>query len=765
MKMSFIFGDFVSKIPEFGQADLNNCELEPIHIPGSIQPHGVLLILSEPELKILQVSQNADFYFGEKAQNLLGQSLADLLTPEALSMVKQNHLSSSHLRDANPAPITLKTGQQYDGIFHRLDGLLYLELEEATLLAQETLFSLESRRALTKLQQTYNNLDLLDAATHQIKDLTGFDRVMLYLYDQDGNGEVVAETKNSNLESFLGLHYPASDIPAQARALYEKSWLRIIPDIDYRPSPILPALNEITGRTPDLSFSVLRSVSPIHCEYLRNMGVRASMSVSLLKDGKLCGLIACHHYSPKYIPHKVRMTCEFLGQALSWQMVTKEAGENNLKRANSAVANVQLVESMASHENFIQGIVQSGTKILEVVGADGAAIIYEDEIYLFGTTPTLEQVRELGFWIEAYDASGVFITNKLSEFYPGALDFRASGSGVMAIALSSTLRDHLIWFRKEAVETVKWAGNPKKTLEPSLDGMKLSPRKSFAIWKEDVQKKALHWESYNVEAAKEFRGSVLASIIRKVEEIKVLNQDLRVAIRARDDFMSVASHELRTPLTTMQLQLQLAHRMVAKEPEGSLAHKAAVKIFKAFQQGKRLEQLIEDLLDASRISSGKLRMNTTHLISLTDLGKTICERFQDEFDRIGAPLECHFEKDVVGRWDEMRLDQVITNLMSNALKYGDQKKVVFRIWKEDDRAAVSIQDQGIGVAPHSLGRIFERFERAVGDHAFKGLGLGLWITKQIVSDHGGSIRIESELGQGSTFIVELPIQKGGADET
>lgn len=741
--------------PEFGQANLTNCELEPIHIPGSVQPHGVLFVIKEPELQILQVSQNVEVVLGLKVEEVLQKSLKSFISPENYAYILKNHISRNNIVEANPAQVLIQN-KIFEGIFHRYDGLLYFEIEPPFHKGKLS-FSQDSRKAMAKLQDTLSNQDLMKAAVQQVRELTGFDRVMLYLYDPDGNGEVVAEARKNDLEPFLGLHYPASDIPAQARRLYEKSWIRIIPDINYKPSPILPAINPITGKTPDLSFATLRSVSPIHCDYLRNMGVGASMSVSLLKDGKLAGLIACHHYSPKYIPYEIRNTCEFLGQALSWQMVTKEASENSQNRALSAKANVRLVEAMASQENFIQGILNSQEKILEVVGADGVAIIYDDEIFLMGSTPNKEQVRELAGWIERYDASGVFITNKLSDHFPPSEVYSLKASGAMAIALSATLRDHLIWFRKEVIQDVNWAGNPNKVVEAGINGMELSPRKSFAIWKETVQKTSIHWEAYNIEAAKEFRGSVLASIIKKTEEIKSLNKELRMAINARDDFMSVASHELRTPLTTMQLQLQLASRIVASHPQDELSKKVGAKIQKAYGQGKRLEQLIEDLLDASRITSGKLRINRGNLISLSQLAFHISERFQEEFNRVGASLEVHIEPEVQGFWDEMRLDQVITNLITNALKYGDHKPVKLRVWKENDYGMLSIEDQGIGIDEGSRQRIFERFERAVGDHAFKGLGLGLWITRQIVEDHGGKIKVESELGKGSVFSVKLPV--------
>ena len=743
------------KAPEFGQANLTNCELEPIHIPGSVQPHGVLFVIKEPELQILQVSQNVENILGLKVEEVLHQSLKNLISPENYAYILKNHIGKKNIVESNPAQVLIQN-KVFEGIFHRHEGFLFFEIEISS--HKETLsFSQDSRKAMAKLQDTLSNLDLMKAAVLQVRELTGFDRVMLYLYDPDGNGEVVSEAKRDDLEPFLGLHYPSTDIPAQARRLYEKSWIRIIPDINYTPSPILPALNPMTQKTPDLSFAVLRSVSPIHCEYLRNMGVGASMSVSILKDGKLAGLIACHHYSPKYIPYEIRNTCEFLGQALSWQMVTKEASENSQKRAFSAKANMYLVEAMASQENFIHGILKSHNKILETVDADGAAIIYEDEVFLIGSTPTKDQVRELASWIERYDASGIFITNKLSESFPPADEYSLKASGAMAIALSSTLKDHLIWFRKEVIQTVNWAGNPNKTLEPGVSEMDLSPRKSFAIWKETVQKTAIHWETHNIEAAKEFRGSVLATIIKKTEEIKSLNKELRMAINARDDFMSVASHELRTPLTTMQLQLQLASRIVANHPHEEISKKIGEKIQKAYGQGKRLEQLIEDLLDASRITSGKLRMNRSNLISLSQLAFHVSERFYEEFSRVGATLEVHIEPEVQGYWDEMRLDQVITNLITNALKYGDHKPVVLKVWKESDYGMISIQDQGIGIDPGSRHRIFERFERAVGDRAFKGLGLGLWITKQIVEDHGGKIKVDSEIGKGSLFSVKLPV--------
>ncbi|HTV02471.1 MAG TPA: GAF domain-containing protein, partial [Luteitalea sp.] len=371
--------------------DLSNCEREPIHIPGAIQPHGVLVACAEDGRRVTYASANVDEAFGESAGRVLGAPLSSLLDAESavrLDVAVRDGLG----RDVNPVPLVTRTGRTYEGIVHRstTDGVLVLELEAPG--GSVTGFHPTTRAAVRRLQSATDRQRLCDITAEEVRRLTGFDRVMVYRFDQDWNGEVVAESRRLDLEPFLGLHYPAADIPAQARRLYTLNWLRIIPDIGYRPCPIVAA--DADGAPLDLSFATLRSVSPIHVEYLQNMGVSASMSVSLVRDDTLIGLVACHHYSgPHHVPFAVRETCEFLGQALSWHLTSIEGREGaelaaDLQRAESAI-----VAAISTARSLPEGICTP--PLLQLTGASGAALLYEGRTHTVGTVPNDASVTRI----------------------------------------------------------------------------------------------------------------------------------------------------------------------------------------------------------------------------------------------------------------------------------------------------------------------------------------------------------------------------------
>jgi chemotaxis family two-component system sensor kinase Cph1 len=295
--------------------DVSNCNKEPIHIPGSIQPHGVIFALKEPDLKILQVSDNLLKFFSLPPEEVINRNLSQLLDAEQIRLIKES-LNEDELLIVNPIEMSIRVDNHlvdFDGIIHRSHGILVLELEPRKSEKCNSFFKFYHliKSAISKLKVASNIGEFSQILVKEIKKITGFHRVMVYRFDQDWNGVVIAEEKPEYLTPYLGLHYPASDIPAQARKLYSQNWLRLIPNIDYQPAVIVPRNNPLTEEPLDLSNSVLRSVSPLHIEYMRNMGVTASMSISIMKDGKLWGLIACHHQSPKFIPMKLGMLVNF----------------------------------------------------------------------------------------------------------------------------------------------------------------------------------------------------------------------------------------------------------------------------------------------------------------------------------------------------------------------------------------------------------------------------------------------------------------------
>ena len=758
--------------PPHAPIDLTICDREPIQSPGSIQPHGVLLVLQEPSLTILQVSANVEALLGLSPNHLVQSPLNTVLNDDSISLLSQLTFESNHHTVHRTLDIQTRAKNNpvnWRGIFHRTQGLVILELEK---IDRSDAISIESftrqlRISMYRLHKIPDLQPFLESVSYELKRLTHFDRVMIYRFNEDETGEVVAESKEIHLQPFLGLNFPASDIPKQARGLYEKNRLRAIPDAQYIASPLIPEKTLILNAPLDLSFSTLRSVSPIHLEYLKNMGVRASMTISLLKGEKLWGLIACHHYEcPKFLSYEVRSECEFMAQMIAQQISNKIESENKEFKIAASSCVTQLISKMSNAENFAYSLAQSDNALLALTQASGAVISYEGEIYLAGKTPALEHVRRLLAWLQNKpEDQPIFQTHCLTENYPTAEPFKNEASGILSISISKANQEFLIWFRPEVLKTVHWGGDPSKPAELDPAGTRITPRKSFDLWKENVQLHSKPWLSYQIEAALELRTVILETIIRKAAEIKRLNADLIKAVRSRDDFISVASHELKTPLTTLLLQIQLMLKTALKTAEDIPRDSLIPKLQLVNQQIVRLSLLIENLMDFSRITAGRLRLKVESGVNLTQIITEVTRFYHSEFENAHRELQLDLQPDVIGTWDAMRLGQIVTNLISNGLKYGGKNPVKVALHATEKQATLQVIDHGIGIAEGQVNRIFNRFERAVPEHSYKGLGLGLWITRQIVEALGGKISVKSKLGQGTEFTVEIPRNPTYPDET
>ncbi|WP_016872562.1 ATP-binding protein [Chlorogloeopsis fritschii PCC 9212] len=514
--------------------DLINCDREPIHIPGSIQPHGVLFVLQEPDLKILRVSSNTLSFLGVPPESLLNQSLSKLLDPYAFDSLKQS-LSQLELENVNPLKLSLKLENKSllcNGIAHRSQELLILELEHS--LTPEVLSFLDLyhlvRTSASSIQKAKTLEELCQTAVKEIRKLTGMDRVMIYKFDPQGHGTIVAEDKPDTLSPFLGLRYPASDVPKQARRLYLENWIRLIADVNYQPVEIIPTTAHLYDQSLDLSFSVLRSVSPLHIQYLKNMGVGASMSISLIVEQKLWGLIACHHYSPKQIAYEVRTACEFLGQVMSSQIPYLEANEDQDYKLYLKSIQNKLIEYVFAENNFennfTDGLLKHQPNLLNLAQANGAAIWFNGDCKVIGNTPEREEIQALVEWLAQTMSQNVFQTNSLPLLYPQAETFKEVASGLLAIAISAN--QYILWFRPEVIHTVNWAGNPNKPVEIDEDGTeRLSPRGSFELWQETVQLTSQPWKPCEVEAVDELRTALVGIVLRQANELAKLNQALR----------------------------------------------------------------------------------------------------------------------------------------------------------------------------------------------------------------------------------------------
>jgi len=552
-------------IPALEEVDLTNCDKEPIHLSGHIQPHGVLLVVREPELEILQVSENTQELLGFDAKSAIGQNLSLLFDRAQLEKFTAC-LEKENLKTVNPIKVSVeKAGQslEFDCIIHRIEGVLMVELELSTTTENLSIFSFyhSVRSTVSQIQSATSLKNLCQETVKEIRRISKFDRVMVYQFDPEGNGAVIAEDKAENLTPFLGLNYPSTDIPKQARKLYSLNWLRLIPDINYQPVPIVSGNNSITNEPVDLSFCVLRSVSPIHIEYLENMGVAASMSISLIKDQKLWGLIACHNYTPKYLNYEVRAACEFIGQVMSLELQSKEGNEDYDYKLYLKSIQTKIFEDISTAENLSEVFGKCQHNLLEAVNAQGAAIIFGENCYLVGKTPQGESLQYLTKWVQKNLKKEIFYTDSLIKFYPEAEQFKDTVSGCLAVAISPIQKIYVLWFRPEVIQTVNWAGNPKKQVEIDEDGsQRLSPRKSFELWKENVSCQSLPWKKCEIDAALELKKAMINIVLRQAEKLNKLNTALEASIareREKTAHLKIAMSELQRA----QTQLVQSERM------------------------------------------------------------------------------------------------------------------------------------------------------------------------------------------------------------
>ncbi|WP_424135655.1 ATP-binding protein [Roseomonas chloroacetimidivorans] len=742
--------------------DLTACEREPIHLLGSIQPHGVLLALQGPELTVRHASANAVQLGGPNAPVLnaplteVFPSLAAQVGPWLGSAVERQE--ATYL-----GSVTLETArgrQSFDVAAHRMNALTILELEEVTR-TDGTVTSFDA------LQPRLNDLvdRLHDAASvdevcglvaREVRHVTGFDRVLIYRFDQTWNGTVIAEDRNEVLPSYLGLRFPASDIPAQARDLYRRNRLRIIPDAGYVPVSI----RSPEGAGPlDLSQSILRSVSPVHVEYMHNMGTLSSMSISILVDGVLWGLVSCHSQAPRRVPLQTRNACDFLARVFGLQLAARERSTQAEERVRLGAIQARLLTAMAEEEQFVDGLSRNPDAVLGLTGAASAAVVSDEACMVIGTPIPERDVRRVFTWLSAaHGGREVFATDNLSAEFPEAADLADVASGLLAISISKKYDSYVLWFRPEVVQTVRWGGDPSKPVIPDAGPVRLHPRKSFEIWKETLKGHSLPWSPAEIEAVKELRNGILGIVLRRAEELASLSEELKRSNKELEAFSYSVSHDLRAPFRHI-----IGYSELLRAREGD----------RLSDTGRRY---VETIIEAA-LSAGTLVDN---LLSFSQMGRNSLRPVECD---LGALLEEVRRKTLrdlpperVIRWtvgplgkayaDPVMLRLVLENLLSNAIKYTRHRpEAIIEIGRLEDRdgeAGFFIRDNGVGFDMAYVNKLFGVFQRLHRVEEFEGTGIGLANVRRIIERHGGRTWAEGQVNRGATFYFTLPRQQEGS---
>ncbi len=533
----------VKGLMNHSHVDLTNCDREPIHLLGAIQPIGFLLALTLDWI-VARASSNTNEFLEETEGDIVGRPLDELFLPETIHALR-NRLAT--LRGANAvdkifdAKLT-ERGRSFDLAIHTSSGQIVIEAQPSVERHGDTTSMV--RAMISRLELIGDPSAYYTEGARQIRALTGFDRVMVYRFAEDGSGEVVAETCKPGIGSFKGLHYPASDIPVQARALYKRNLLRIIADVDAEPVAIRPQRDE-NGQLLDLSHSILRSVSPIHIEYLKNMGVRASMSISIVVDGELWGLFACHHYSAKSPSFETRSVCELFSQMYSMRLESRERKEVMEYERRARDISDQLLGAVATNEMLLNDPEWLAGILTDVIPAEGVGVWINGNYAFWGVTPSTDQFARIVRALNSAAATRVFAIDEIASFVPEAEEYTDRAAGMLAIPISRSPRDYVILFRRELVRSVRWAGDPYKPVEYGPNGPRLTPRESFAEWQQLVKGHSKPFSPPEIRVAETLRATLIEVVLRLAGEASAQRD---AANRKQEVLIAELNHRVRNIL-------------------------------------------------------------------------------------------------------------------------------------------------------------------------------------------------------------------------
>ena len=510
---------------------LNDRDCEPIYLPASIQPHGILLVLESPVLKILQASNNTFEAIGIYPQELVGNFLQEFVETEEIEAIEKALFENNN--QSNRISLSFKSQKRksfFHGTLHQSgSALIIVELEQVVPPKASDCFNsyYVVQEPIDKIHNTPNLQVLCQTAVEEMRRMIGFDRAMVYQFDATGAGTVVAEDKVESLAPLLGLHYPATDIPPQARNQFSMNLIRFIPDINCQPVELIPDCNPLTGCLLDLGSSLLRTVSPCHAQYLKNMKVGASMTVTLMKDRKLWGLLVCHHPIPKYINYETRMACELVAKFVNLELSYKEDSQDWDYAIYLKEICHKFITEISQSNCFVEGLLKSPDELLALVGATGGVVCANENLTTIGNTPELGDIQKLLAWIKSQINNDVFYTDCLSKLYLPSYKFKEVASGLLVLAMSEMENYYILWFRPEVIKTVNWAGQPDWHIELKPDSSPpMSPRTSFELWQETVRSKSLPWQECEIEIARELRVAITSIELRKI------NQQFNLALSA-----------------------------------------------------------------------------------------------------------------------------------------------------------------------------------------------------------------------------------------
>ncbi len=713
--------------------DLINCSEEEIHRPQAIQSHGYLLVVSKDCNKIIQVSKNLSNFFEMDLEEIFKQNPSQLLNIDIKKLAFDKDIGSPFFHYYQKIELRRKTLKL---IIHRnTQGYFVIEFEPIENKNNSTIENIyyEIINSLNNLNKAEDLNLLYQYLTDEIKRITNMDRVLLYKFLPDGSGEVISESLNDGMEAYLGLRYPASDIPEQARRLYVRNNIRLI--VDANSSQVEIISDDIEFEPVDLTFSSLRSVSPVHLEYLKNMGVTASMSISIVKDNALWGLIACHHQQPYFVDYRDRVALELISKVVESEIFKRESEAIYRLETEQRKSLNTYIHEMNQAEDF-NNFLLSSDSIMKVFDCSGVIVYRDDNLSHFGKTPDYKNCLELIEWLGSNFTAQVWQTNDLSSYNKEFEKFSSLCSGILVLKLFDDKNDFIVWLRPEVVQIIKWAGDPYE-LKQDSDG-KIHPRNSFKVWTEENKNKSIEWGHSTVDICSELKDNLVKFALS--DELKKSNREL-------DYFTSIVSHDLKEPIRNIGTYSDLLKDEIASKEAKELLDKIN-------QNADQFQKMITELRDYSTISKidlafEKVDLNKVVKRLLESLSQTIKENNVEILFKENLPTV---------RCDAVRISHVFFNLISNGIKYNDKANKIIEIGyevQEHENLTFFVRDNGIGLSEHSVQDVYRIFRRLPNKLDTSGTGIGLTIAKRIIERHGGIIWFESNIGEGSTFYFRV----------
>ena len=749
--------------------NFERCEDEPIHIPESVQSYGFLIAFNYEDLEVSIVSENCNTIF---ADEIIGKGFLDILSSDtderAFLEETFDRVSKSKIR--LPIKLHLKASLLKEGAAIDYLAVVYdsgchyvVELEPATefrdTYSAEQFVKLYSMSIAPRFKEMTSLKEMAQEMVSTIRYLTNMDRVVLYKFNKDYSGKVIAEAKSEDMESYQDLYFPASDIPKQARELYKTNWVRLTPDTELPASRLIPSVEESERERLDLTRSLLRTFSPIHLQYIRNQGLRASFSISLVTDGELYGLISCHHREACYIPQDVRLQCENLSQLFSWHLLAKEEEIAKQKKFVTDEAVDAMLDKIGP-ANPISRVVKSGERaFLDALNSSGFVYYSQYETIALGSTLPIDLIKDI--FSKASSEGGFPYTNdSLYDDYPEAREHGIAG--IMIIPLFEKKQYFTAWFRKETHRNQKWIGAKDEKSEDAPKAQRLKPRASFTIHTRTIKGRSTSFDKADVDTANRLNRMFLVYALDVQERMHISIQELEKQDNYRNEFLATLAHELRNPLGPI-----MSGASILETVDDDKTRKRVTAIIN--RQAEYMSKLINDLMDVSRITRGKVKLEFERL-KIQDVLSDSLEIVEQQVKakKHDITVNC-LEEDVTVYGDKARLSQIFSNIIHNATKYTKESgKIVVEIRKDGVMIVVAVKDNGMGIPEDRLKDVFNMFTQieAHSTHTKGGLGIGLTLVSKLVALHHGEVSVMSEgVDRGSTFEVRLPISKTAYEQS